>query len=66
MIIRVNKNKQFVAEMRQAIKDNEGYCPCVITRSPDTKCMCKEFREMIDNGETGMCHCGLYIIEEDN
>lgn len=56
MIIRVNKDKQFVAEMRQAIKDNEGYCPCVITRSPDTKCMCKEFREM----ESGTCHCGLY------
>ena len=56
MIIRVNKDKRFVAEMRQAIKDNEGYCPCVITRSPDTKCMCKEFREM----ESGTCHCGLY------
>ena len=56
MIIRVNKDKKFVAEMRQAIKDNEGYCPCVITRSPDTKCMCKEFREM----ESGTCHCGLY------
>ena len=56
MIIRVNKDKQFVAEMRQAIKDNEGYCPCVITRSPDTKCMCKEFREM----ESGTCQCGLY------
>ena len=56
MIIRVNKDKQFVAEMRQAIKDSEGYCPCVITRSPDTKCMCKEFREM----ESGTCHCGLY------
>ena len=56
MIIRVNKDKQFVAEMRQAIKDNEGYCPCVITRSPDTKCMCTEFREM----ESGTCHCGLY------
>lgn len=56
MIIRVNKDKQFVAEMRQAIKDNEGYCPCVIARSPDTKCMCKEFREM----ESGTCHCGLY------
>ena len=56
MIIRVNKDKQFVAEMRQAIKDNEGYCPCIITRSPDTKCMCKEFREM----ESGTCHCGLY------
>lgn len=56
MIIRVNKDKQFVAEMRQAIKDNEGYCPCVIMRSPDTKCMCKEFREM----ESGTCHCGLY------
>ena len=56
MSIRANKDKQFVAAMRHAITDNEGYCPCVITRSPDTKCMCKEFREM----ESGTCHCGLY------
>lgn len=33
------------------------YCPCSILKNADTKCMCKEFREM----DEGMCHCGLYI-----
>ena len=65
-MIKVNKNKKLVAEIKQRIKDNNGYCPCKLLKNEDTKCMCKEFREMIDNGEIGMCHCGLYIIEENN
>lgn len=39
-----------------------GYCPCAIAHVPETKCMCKEFREQ----ETpGPCHCGRYekVIE---
>ena len=44
-------------QILQALKDNSGYCPCRIDHTPDTKCMCKEFRDM----EEGTCHCGLYI-----
>lgn len=43
-------------EIAAAVKANDGYCPCMRTKTPDTKCMCKEFREM----KTGICHCGLY------
>lgn len=57
MQIRLNPDKEFVHEMRKQIEDNNGYCPCSILKNPDTKCMCKEFREMRE----GMCHCGLYI-----
>ena len=57
-MIKVNKNKKLVAEVKQRIKDNNGYCPCRIEQTPDTKCMCKEFREQTN---TGTCHCGLYI-----
>ena len=32
-------------EIQDAVKANDGYCPCMRTKSPDTKCMCKEFRE---------------------
>lgn len=39
-----------------ALKENNGYCPCKAIHSDDTKCMCKEFREM----EFGICHCGLF------
>lgn len=63
MKIKISEDKEFVAEMRQALKDNEGYCPCALEKTPDTKCMCKEFREMTE----GTCHCGLYtkIVEGD-
>ena len=57
MTIRINPDKEFVAKLREQIRINEGYCPCGVARTPDTKCMCKEFRDM----EEGTCHCGLYI-----
>ena len=57
MYIRVNSDKAFVEDMRKKIKENNGYCPCSLLKNKDTKCMCKEFREM----KEGMCHCGLYI-----
>lgn len=61
-MIKVNKNKKLVAEIKQRIKDNNGYCPCRLLKNEDTKCMCKEFREQ----EEGECHCGLYVkIKED-
>ena len=59
--ITLNPDKDFVKEMRKALKDNNNFCPCAIQRNADTKCMCKEFREM----EEGMCRCGLYIKERD-
>lgn len=64
--VKTNPDTELVKEIRDKLKENGGYCPCRITKNNDTKCMCKEFREMISNNETGMCHCGLYIIEEDN
>ena len=52
-----NPDTEYVAEMKKKLKESSGYCPCSILRNQDTKCMCKEFREM----DEGMCHCGLYI-----
>ena len=40
----------------EAVKANDGYCPCRRTKTADTKCMCKEFKEQ----KEGVCHCGLY------
>lgn len=56
-MITVSSDKELVDKIRMALKENGGYCPCSIIRNDDTKCMCKEFREM----EEGTCHCGLYI-----
>lgn len=60
MKIKVVDDPAFVAQMRQALKDNQGYCPCRLDKTDDTKCMCEEFREQ----ESGVCHCGLYVKEE--
>ena len=48
-------------ECGQQVEANKGYCPCAIWQTPDTKCMCKEFREQIaDPDFEGYCHCMLY------
>lgn len=55
--IKLNEDNAVVEEIRQALKNNEGYCPCRVLHTPDNKCMCKEFR---DQQTEGLCHCGLY------
>lgn len=61
MKITVNKDKELVSEIRKRLKENGGYCPCVLEKSEDTKCICKEFQ---NQQTTGYCHCGLYYKEE--
>ena len=50
-------------EIRADVEANNGYCPCAIWQTPDTKCMCKDFREQ----ESGECHCGRFekVMVED-
>lgn len=60
-MIRQNPDTEFSNDIRKKIRENNGYCPCSIEKNENTKCMCKEFREM----EQGTCHCGLYIKERD-
>jgi ferredoxin-thioredoxin reductase catalytic subunit len=57
--ISINPDEEYVKEIRQKLKENDGYCPCRLIKSEDTKCMCKEFKEQ----ESGYCHCGLYFKE---
>lgn len=65
MKITTNSNRELVSEIRAKLKENDNYCPCRIDKNEDTKCMCKEFRAQIERGESGECHCGLYIAEVD-
>lgn len=64
MKIHINPDKEIVETIRQGLKDNEGYCPCIFESKgkPEYKCMCKDFLENVKIGET--CHCGLYIKDE--
>lgn len=54
----LNPDADHVRYVRKALKDNGGYCPCQVDKTPDTKCPCKDFRE--GRG----CDCGLYVPKE--
>lgn len=58
-----NPDKETARLVLQKIKENNGYCPCSLLKTDETKCMCKDFRDRISRGEVGECHCGLYIIK---
>lgn len=62
--VKLNPDKELVKEIRAALKENDGYCPCAISKTADTKCMCKDFRDKLERGVSGECHCGLYICEK--
>lgn len=51
----LNPDPNELGFIRSSIRNNDGYCPCALDRSEDTKCPCKAFRE----GEG--CQCGLYV-----
>ena len=53
----VNPDKEVVSTIRQALSENDHYCPCRLDKIPDNKCQCKEFRTQ---ESTGFCHCGLF------
>lgn len=65
MRVKVNDDKELVAEIRAAIKEHDGHCCCESTKTSENKCMCKAFREQIQRGEPGFCHCMLYEAVEE-
>lgn len=60
-MIKYNSDTSVVSKVKAALKENDGYCPCSLVKNEDTKCMCKQFREQ----KTGICHCGLFIKNND-
>ena len=62
MTIKINPNKDHVQEVRDALAKNDGYCPCKIDKTPETKCMCKDFIDKIESGYNGPCECELYTV----
>lgn len=58
MKISISNNKEVVEEVRRKLKENDGFCPCKLVKSPENKCICQEF---LNQKELGECHCGLYV-----
>lgn len=61
-IIKKNPNAEDYAEISEAVKSNDNYCPCLTIKNDDTKCMCKEFRDCED---ADFCHCGRFYKVPD-
>ena len=64
MKVHVTDDVELKDSIREALKENDNYCPCVVNSKgkSEYKCMCKEFIERVRAGES--CHCGLYIKDE--
>lgn len=53
-----NPDNATYEKVTEAVKNNGGYCPCELTKSLETRCPCKTFR---DQEAEGTCHCGRYV-----
>lgn len=61
MRVKVTDDKEHQLAVRQALRRNEGYCPCKLEHIHENECMCLQFL----NGPIGPCHCGLYIKTQE-
>ena len=56
-----NKDEKVVKSVKEGLEKTGGYCPCRLERTEDNRCMCKEFRQQINDPDfEGYCHCMLY------
>lgn len=61
MKITLNPDEEIVRTIREGLAKKDGHCPCRREITPETKCICKEFRDqMADPDFEGYCHCMLY------
>ena len=60
-----NPDDKYTKEIQKKLNENNGFCPCRLIKNDETKCMCKEFRDSVKRGETGECHCGLFIAVKE-
>jgi ferredoxin-thioredoxin reductase catalytic subunit len=62
MKITLNPDKEIVKTIQEGLKAKDGFCPCRISKAPEYKCMCEEFKAQIaDPDFEGFCHCRLYF-----
>lgn len=65
MAVRLNEDTAVVEKVKAGLREKNGYCPCVLQMNEDTKCMCRDFREKINDPDfEGYCHCMLYYKEK--
>lgn len=66
----LNPNKEHVGKILIGIEKNDGYCPCALIKSPDTKCNFSYFNLPKSTPITFLCNdgynekrcrCNLYV-----
>lgn len=66
MKVVLNPDRKVVEAIKEGLKRKDGYCPCRLARTPENKCICKEFRDQINDPDfEGFCHCRLYYKQKD-
>ena len=66
MEIIYNPDTKVVENIRNGLKRTGGFCPCRLQHIEDNMCMCKEFRDQInDPAFEGFCHSMLYYKSKE-
>lgn len=60
-MIKPNPDKETYDKVTEAVKKNDGYCPCIIEKTESSKCICEDFVAKSAMGYKGKCRCGRYI-----
>ena len=59
--VTLNSDPEVVKMVKEGLSAKDGYCPCRLEKTEDNKCICKEFREQMEDPDfEGFCHCLLY------
>ena len=59
--IHLNPDATYVEKIMKGLEAKGGYCPCRVARTEENKCICREFREQMEDPDFhGYCHCRLY------
>ncbi len=65
MKVILNPDEEVVKTIQEGLRRKGGYCPCRLQKTEDNKCMCREFREQINDPDfEGFCHCRLYYKQK--
>ena len=63
----LNPDAEVVKAVKDGLKMTGGYCPCRIQHTEENKCICREFREQLEDPDfEGFCHCMLYYKKKEN
>jgi hypothetical protein len=60
----VHYKKELLKDILNQLENNNYICPCSLRADPNRdKCMCEEFRDVINNNIEGVytCNCGRFI-----